>query len=205
MSDKYTAEQYEAMAAELDAPAYWFTAGFDSRTGHWLSGSSEGHEGENDKPRKAARMLRQVAQMMREREGKEYVMVPTGWENGEREVGEMAAWQRRIKHESGKWLSWEYFNGAVDYASPQDFPKRVGRWECEYRPLYAARRAAVPDAYLVQVVKDGEMWEHKWYVPRWGDPDPSGMHGKPYSVDGVDHPELGVYAVRGFSAAGDRT
>src|ERR1700761_1616004 len=38
------------VAEGLAKPAYWFTAGFDDRTGHWFSGSSDGHEGENDLP-----------------------------------------------------------------------------------------------------------------------------------------------------------
>jgi hypothetical protein len=60
--------------------------------------------------------------------------------------------------------------------------------------------AGVPDAFLVQVVKDGEAWEHRWYVPRWGDPDPSPMNGKPYCINGVEHPELGSYRVKAFVA-----
>lgn len=54
-----------------------------------------------------------------------------------RSSGEAVAWHRRVKPDSGKWLAWEYFAGAVDYDNdPAKFPHRVGRWECEYRPLY---------------------------------------------------------------------
>jgi hypothetical protein len=41
----------------LRSPAYWFTAGFDERTGHWFSGSSAGHEGQNDLPIEAATVI----------------------------------------------------------------------------------------------------------------------------------------------------
>jgi hypothetical protein len=45
------------VAKRLAAPAYWFTAGFDNRTGHWFSGSSDGHEGENDLPLEASKAI----------------------------------------------------------------------------------------------------------------------------------------------------
>lgn len=58
-----------------------------------------------------------------------------------------------------------------------------------------------PDAYLVQTVKDDEAWEHRWYVPRWGDPNPSALDGKVYEIRGRKHPELGTYRVKPFYAA----
>ncbi len=58
-----------------------------------------------------------------------------------------------------------------------------------------------PDAFLVQAVKDGETWEHRWYVPRWGDPDPSALEGAVYEIRGRKHPELGIYRVKPFYAA----
>lgn len=58
-----------------------------------------------------------------------------------------------------------------------------------------------PDAFLVQAVKDGETWEHRWYVPRWGDPDPSALEGAVYEIRGRKHPELGIYCVKPFYAA----
>ncbi len=61
--------------------------------------------------------------------------------------------------------------------------------------------AQVPDAYLVQAVKDGEAWEHRWYIPRWGDADPSALDGTVYEVRGKKHPELGTYRVKPFYSA----
>ena len=47
------------------------------------------------------------------------------------------AWQRRICTETGRWLAWEYFAGAVDYDNdPSKFPTQIERWAAEYRPLY---------------------------------------------------------------------
>jgi hypothetical protein len=57
-----------------------------------------------------------------------------------------------------------------------------------------------PDAYLVQAVKDGEAWEHRWWVPRWGDPDPTALDGTVYEISGKKHPELGTYRVKPFYA-----
>lgn len=49
-----------------------------------------------------------------------------------------AGWQRRIKPDNGEWMRWEYYSGAVEYDNDRSkFPDRVGRWECEYRTLYA--------------------------------------------------------------------
>jgi len=45
------------VAEGLAKPAYWFTAGFDDRTGYWFSGSSDGHEGENDLPFVASKAI----------------------------------------------------------------------------------------------------------------------------------------------------
>lgn len=59
-----------------------------------------------------------------------------------------------------------------------------------------------PDAYLVQAVAKGDkVWEHRWYVPRWGDPDPSALHDTTYTIHGKEHPELGTYRVTPFYAA----
>jgi hypothetical protein len=57
------------IARRLRAPAYWFTQVQDNKTGHWFSGSSAGHEGENDLPVKAAawlEVLLQIIQAQRE-------------------------------------------------------------------------------------------------------------------------------------------
>lgn len=74
---------------------------------------------------------------------------------------EVAAWQRRIKHDSGKWLAWSFFDGSVDYGNDRArFPDRVGRWECEYRPLYA--HADMPDEVrelaeeVIEAINDGD-------------------------------------------------
>jgi hypothetical protein len=57
-----------------------------------------------------------------------------------------------------------------------------------------------PDAYLVQVVLNGECWEHRWWVPRWGDPDPTVLDGTAYQINGVKHPDMGTYRVKPFYA-----
>lgn len=67
--------------------------------------------------------------------------------------------------------------------------------------LAARQPVGEPDAYLVQAVKDGETWEHRWYVPRWGDPDPSALEGAVYEIRGSKHPELGIYRVKPFYTA----
>ncbi|WP_414540400.1 hypothetical protein [Stenotrophomonas forensis] len=67
--------------------------------------------------------------------------------------------------------------------------------------LAARQPVGEPDAFLVQAVKDGETWEHRWYVPRWGDPDPSALEGAVYEIRGRKHPELGIYRVKPFYAA----
>lgn len=74
---------------------------------------------------------------------------------------EVAAWQRRIKPDSGKWLAWEYFAGAVDYDNDRArFPDRVGRWECEYRPLYTLADMAGEVRELaeevIEAINDGD-------------------------------------------------
>jgi hypothetical protein len=70
---EYTPEEIANMVERLRAPAYWFTQGFDTRIGLWFSGSSAGHEGENNKPLEAADMLEflasQLAAQKREGEG----------------------------------------------------------------------------------------------------------------------------------------
>ncbi|MEN9110994.1 MULTISPECIES: hypothetical protein [Xanthomonas] len=57
-----------------------------------------------------------------------------------------------------------------------------------------------PDIFLLQAVVNGEAWEHSWYVPRWGDPDPRRLDGAVYEIDGRKIPNLGVYRVKGFYA-----
>lgn len=49
------------------------------------------------------------------------------------------AWQRRIRGDSGRWLSW------CEYDLPdkdEKFPPKIGRWEAQYRPLYSATTVA---------------------------------------------------------------
>jgi len=65
-------EHLREVARKLSAPAYWFTAGFDERTGHWFSGSDAGHEGENSLPFEAAKviiaLLDELAALRKEKE-----------------------------------------------------------------------------------------------------------------------------------------
>lgn len=65
----------------------------------------------------------------------------------------------------------------------------------------AAHGGTTPEAFLLQHVKDGEAWEHHWFVPRWGDADPSSLHGRPIAIGGIERPELGTYRVKAFVSA----
>jgi hypothetical protein len=42
------------------------------------------------------------------------------------------AWQRRIRGDSGKWLAWSEWEDLYGEGKVQ----KVGRFDCEYRPLY---------------------------------------------------------------------
>ncbi|WP_372364216.1 hypothetical protein ACCQ07_22160 (plasmid) [Xanthomonas sp. NCPPB 3583] len=66
--------------------------------------------------------------------------------------------------------------------------------------MRAGENSSEPDIFLLQAVVNGEAWEHRWYVPRWGDPDPRHMDGAVYEIDGRQIPNLGVYRVKGFFA-----
>ena len=57
-----------------------------------------------------------------------------------------------------------------------------------------------PDVFLVQAVVDGNAWEHRWWVPRWGDPNPSALDGTVYEIRGKKCPDLGTYRVKPFFA-----
>lgn len=115
------------------------------------------------------------------------------------------------------WKSWQAALSAQPSPGGQDALKAlddlaafcsddtatVDRHVAVIRAALAARQPVgeEPDAYLVQAVKDGEAWEHRWYVPRWGDPNPSALDGTVYEIRGRKHPELGTYRVKPFYAA----
>lgn len=54
-----------------------------------------------------------------------------------------------------------------------------------------------PDLFLVQLVHNGEAYDHSWWVPRWGEPDPTPLHGTPVLV-GPNNVEMGTHRVRPF-------
>jgi len=91
---------------------------------------------------------------------------------------------------------------AESSATLEDAREQAALLLADALPHLAARQpVGEPDAYLVLAVKDGETWEHRWYVPRWGDPDPSALEGTVYEIRGKKHPELGTYRVKPFYTA----
>jgi hypothetical protein len=81
----------------LEAPAYW------------MSGSSEGHEGENDAPREAAAEIRRLRERVAELE------VPEGWRvtTFQRASDEAEVWRT----DKGTWFA-DGVRGADGYATP---------------------------------------------------------------------------------------
>lgn len=66
-----------------------------------------------------------------------------------RAMREPVGWQRRYKSDHMKWSRWEEW--CTD-AREDPFPAKIGRWDAEYRPIFAAPPAPVAPEPVAGIV-----------------------------------------------------